>query len=78
MSPQIGGIQGSPGSQENLRQVETSGKEPLGRALERAIADGSTVEGVVLRAPKDLGLRGDAPDDTNEDVYILATSVTAR
>lgn len=37
-----------------------------------------TVEGVVLRAPKDLGLRGDAPDDTNEDVYILATSVTAR
>ena len=50
MSPQIGGIQGSPGSQENLRQVETSGKEPLGRALERAIADGSTVEGVVLEA----------------------------
>ncbi len=50
MSPQIGGIHGSPGSGENLRQIETPGRQQPVRPLDRAIADGSVVEGIVLEA----------------------------
>jgi hypothetical protein len=35
-----------------------------------------TVEGVVLEAPRNLALQGDLPQDTNDDIYVLATNVT--
>ena len=34
------------------------------------------IEGVVLQAPRGLATHGDVPDDINEDIYILATTVT--
>jgi hypothetical protein len=46
----------------------------------KGMKTGSTVsvEGIVLKAPRDLELAGDLPDDTNEDIYVLATSIDAR
>jgi hypothetical protein len=42
------------------------------------VKDGDTIaiEGVVLQAPRSLKTHGDAPDDLNEDVYVMATTVT--
>jgi hypothetical protein len=35
-----------------------------------------TVDGVVLEAPRHLALEGDLPQDSNDDIYVLATNVT--
>jgi hypothetical protein len=37
--------------------------------------DTVTIEGVVLEAPRNLGLKGDVPEETNEDIYVMATTV---
>lgn len=41
------------------------------------VSDGDSVsiEGVVLRAPRNLGMSGDVPEETNEDIYVMASSV---
>lgn len=37
-----------------------------------------TIEGVVLKAPRDMRLTGDVADNHNEDIYVLATAVDSR
>jgi hypothetical protein len=37
--------------------------------------DTVSIEGVVLEAPRNIGLKGDVPDDANEEIYVLATAV---
>jgi hypothetical protein len=46
--------------------------------VEADLSAGQTiaVEGVVLEAPRHLALEGDLPMDSNDDIYVLATSVT--
>ncbi|MEZ5284705.1 MAG: hypothetical protein R2712_07840 [Vicinamibacterales bacterium] len=47
-----------------------------GTSAEVASGDSVTIEGIVLRAPRNMALEGDMPDDTNDDIYVLATGVT--
>ncbi|MGE0815677.1 MAG: hypothetical protein AB7O28_10725 [Vicinamibacterales bacterium] len=37
--------------------------------------DTVTIDGVILEAPRHMAPQGDAPDDTNEDIYVLATGI---
>lgn len=37
--------------------------------------DTVAVDGVVLKAPRGLGLEGDVPEDANDDIYVLATAI---
>lgn len=51
---------------------------PAKKGLDVTAGATVSVEGVVLKAPSNMRLTGDMPEDANDDIYVLATSIGQR